>query len=186
MKSIQEIADSLCREQYFDFKTPPLFKMKRLAKGSFSVVYLHEESNEVVTKIFRTSNNEGTIQYLEFCKKNAESNPYLPKVYAIHEKGEFTAVLMERLKSDSYDADDWIDKFLVRGSNWSRIRVRRIADKHVRTVIRFLRNVIKTTEGHKFDFHGDNIMYRGTQPVFTDPIYYATGHESSKREINAR
>lgn len=185
MKSIQEICNSLCREQYFDFRTPPLFNMKRLARGSFSVVYIHTDCLDVVTKIFRTSSNEGTVQYMHFCKKNAKNNPYLPKVYAIHEKGDFTAVVMERLSKDRDNADEWIVKVFNRGNDWSTIKVLKDADNNVRKAIRFLRKVIKTNTGHKFDFHGENILYRdGTQPVFTDPVYDTNTYQESRREVN--
>lgn len=185
--TIKEIVKDLNSTQYLELNNPPLFDMKKLNKGSFSNVYMHELNKKIVIKIMRTEWNEGTIEYMNYCK-NHENNIYLPRVYAIHEKGDFTAVVMEKLKTNVNSAAHFIDKNFNLGNNWKTIKVLTDTDKQIKSIVTTLRKIVKEYK-YKFDFHEQNIMFRTAnrvnQPVIVDPIYNPYKISEARAEINS-
>lgn len=148
--------------------------VENLGSGCYGCVYQHPTLPNVVAKIY--DYDDAYDHYINWCTKN-QKNPYVPKIYSIHKCEKFTIVFLERLKEISLRTYmDWetkISPFLLNtGSSRKKKNdllstpiLRR--DKNLKSIIEFL---LKSEDLYRFDLHDGNIMLRGKQIVFTDPI----------------
>jgi len=148
-------------------------RIKQLGTGYFSRVYQHPTLADVVVKMV-VRRDPKYIEFAEKCRRTA--NPWLPKVFAIHHcemlhRGRPTKVsfvFLERLKeSASKDFETALEKISPSAQyfedvRWKRVRHHR--DPHIKEVAQLF------TELEVNDLHEGNMMMRGTQLVFTDPV----------------
>lgn len=139
-----------------------------ISSGSFSKVY--KVGDDKVIKCMITERNISTIKYLKYCKKNHEINPFLPKVYAVKADGEITYVLMEKLEHDYNFVRDFTDKHFEYTKFLHQQNSRKFINLPWHALIKYLNRLNRIHHG-KFDLHNANFMVRGTQIVFTDPIF---------------
>lgn len=152
---------------------------KRLEKGGYSVTgegffATVWTKDDVAIKV--AIGDIGYDTWLEECLKN-QGNPYFPKIFDVKRftdvkrertsvtKLDVTVVSMERLekKEDKYQAEQL-------GTKYGRARSRKIKtnDKHERELFKAL-NRVESSRGW-LDIHSENILFRGDQPVITDPV----------------
>lgn len=161
--------------------------VKKLGSGLFSTVYAHPQHESVAVKaVF-----EDDPMYMRFARaaKKHQSNPWFPKIFDItrckmedsYYGGPINVnfVFLERLQRakrndikravrhiiDTSDVDDYRIRTFTDFSTdtWEDIS-RSSVDEHVRA----LAKVLASAEAE--DIHSANVMMRGDQLVFTDPV----------------
>lgn len=157
--------------------------IKRLGSGAYAHVFQHPEFPNVVVKVF-TNKDKVYKRYAAWCMKH-QSNKYVPKIIEIvpfkSESGDsYNIAFMEKMtpmrnstfnawtKSitgdaglkaiDDYDYDK-LFKLFVKGMKAS-------TDADLKAV---MDHIFSYGQG-MFDVHAGNVMRRGTQIVFTDPV----------------
>ena len=153
-------------------------KVKKLGGGWFSDVYQHPTLPDVAVKIVHRKDPK----YVEYARECMSlQNPWLPRVYGIETrevqwKGKaitLTFVFLEKLKRAKYlDRVESVKKFSRSAIDFDDVnwrRVRRNKDPEIRQVGKLL------TKLEANDLQDCNVMLRGKQIVFTDPV--ASGEE---------
>lgn len=144
---------------------------KKVGSGAFAEVWA---KGDVAIKV--ALDDEGYDLWLEECLKN-QDNPYFPKIFDVKRFSKVkkvrthsytwnaTVVSMERLeqKEEKYQAEQLGTKY-----GWARSRKIKTKDKHERELFKALDRV-ESSRGW-LDIHSENILFRGDQPVITDPV----------------
>jgi hypothetical protein len=128
-----------------------------LGHGHFSVVF--QVTDELVLKVNCNIDDKSYARYIDWCTKH-QSNPYVPRVYYRTEIGSTRVYLLERLEpADSYQK---VAQAIPSLHNLVRAGLPiKIECPHIAELMTYAENF--------HDCRGDNIMMRGTQPVFSDP-----------------
>ncbi len=156
--------------------------IKRLGKGRYSAVYAHPTLNDTAVKVIY----DPDPQYVKFAKRCMRlNNPWLPRIYAI-EKVHFAdsvshIIFMERLEKPTVSqikkACEKVQNGLEahfkvppphRFSSFFRSHWIRISQTANDQQIRQLAKIMCAVGAN--DIHDGNVMMRGDQLVFTDPV----------------
>lgn len=185
----------LCEEPLRDYLTRLVSKegIKLIGKGAYSHVFQHPQFHNVVVKVY-TAKDVLFKDYVQWCLKN-QHNIYVPQIiedipysdgtnnYHILfmqkmkpiNDAQFEQILTKIMKLDQeadedlvYLLNDAIDMVDMEGLN-SFMRTcfkRGYGDKHLYEIW----EKIKSYGINKIDLHSANVMLRGNQLVFTDPV----------------
>lgn len=169
--------------------------IKRLGKGAFSHVFQHPTHPDVAVKVF-TSSDEAYAAYLRYVQKR-QHNKYLPKILSVHEHthvpskddtrsevdrlvdDKYTIVFMEKLRpATEKDVQVFLDhvqdligvkytSMQAIGEKWQDL-----ADQTQDPDLAQLAKAMVVMNNRYFvDLRGEkNVMMRGKQIVFTDPV----------------
>ncbi len=157
-------------------------KIKQLGSGAYSRVYAHPEHEDVAVKLL----TDEDPRYLKFAKECMKlDNPWLPKVYSIEKvrfgDGEVShLIFMERLNKPTAvkikKASEVIQQDLpaclrINAGNFANFRPmvwRRVKQYTKDKSIKQMANLLAKIDTN--DIHDGNVMMRGDQLVFTDPV----------------
>jgi len=144
--------------------------LKKLGTGVYARVYGND--THVYKIIAKPTEQACTINYLKWCKKHHETNPWLPKVYEIRQCRGFVIVKMERLEIGKEVSK--VNKF-ERCSGGTRVWDAYDAQKVVKTtkdagLKQVMKYLARVSPYDGFDMHSDNFLLRGNQVVITDPL----------------
>lgn len=154
--------------------------MTRLGRGATATVFQHPKYSEVVVKVGLAKPDSEGYEWLQWCK--AHLNPWTPQVYSLEEldtvlptgkKGRMFIAFMERLdKADSRT----VRKFFSDHKT--------VFPRLERSFWGFDPEALKTIKDPKLlaalkainryrhcDFKLENVMMRGDQIVFSDPVF---------------
>lgn len=146
-------------------------KIKLLGEGEFGKVYQHPTMPDVAVKIVRR--DPANRDWWRFANTQS-TNPWVPRVYGVHniELDDSTsgfAVFMEKLEPMQAmgweGVRDFFFPFDVYNPKLWRVFAAHTKDKHLAVVADYLG---KTR--YKLDVSRKNVMLRGHQPVFVDPV----------------
>lgn len=165
-------------------------KIKRIGTGAFARVFQHPTDPNIAVKVF-TDEDHAFRHYLKFCQAHPD-NKYLPKIFSVvkhrhnPEKKDkdltideivdwkYSIAFMEKLKPVS---KDYLVKFISKfgiydkefadltDSEWRILAYRQDEDPDLAEFAKYL---LKTN--YVPDLHTKNVMLRGKQIVFIDPI----------------
>lgn len=168
--------------------------LTRLAGGNFSDVFQHPTRSNMVVKVF--ADDPGFEKYLEWAQKN-QSNPYVPKIETVVFKNQkdsvfknkyykgrsftYTFVFMEKLAPLNWmPMKEWLESLPRVNPNlsihfedlnfkviWQNIHDD-TTDSNLKTFAQFL-----LSWPRHLDMKEANVMLRGKQVVFIDPIFGA-------------
>lgn len=148
--------------------------MKFIAKGAFSRVYGNK--NTVVKIIDLEEGQLDTLAFLRYAKRNFKDNPYLPRVYSIHEGEHFAIVVMEKLSNARWKRREEVMEEIAGSGSGDMIFRRELKaachftkDPNLKRVLKYLDGRILRT-GANLDLHPYNYLWRGKQIVITDPF----------------
>lgn len=149
-----------------------------ISAGCFGAVYPKLGSRNRVIKV--STNDDAYLSFIKHVIKH-QGNPFYPHVYAAtlyrkcgyYKVHEYLVVELERLKHDAPRASRLISYL-------------QDDDKHARLKLAFQKMKLPRNRVHHFheafdcfqrlrgkfksDLHEHNIMFRGNQPVLTDPV----------------
>jgi len=146
-------------------------KIQKLGEGSFGKVYQHPTLPNVVVKVVNKDN--ANWDWWGFVKEQPK-NPWVPKLYGLHDlvldnSTAGFAVFMEKLEPMQAmgweGVRDFFFPFDVYDRNKWRLFAQRCKDKHLAAVAHYLGNC-----KWLLDVSRKNVMLRGHQPVFVDPV----------------
>lgn len=153
-------------------------RIKKLGSGLFSTVYQHPTHSDVVVKL--VNDDPMYIKYAKYCMAHPK-NAYLPKVYSIHRVTlvcEYTGrryhchlVFLEKLQSAGQKKISTLAKDLFGKLRFTSVDYdewRDLAKSTKDTQLRDLAKILYKLEAE--DIHSENVMRRGDQLVFTDPV----------------
>lgn len=170
-------------------------KCKRIGYGSYASVYGSKRSN-IVYKIGHVCDNAAYLSYINVIKKSRNDNPFFPKIYGMrvytnkhHKKNrdlgnDVFIIAMERLAPINKlhrPLLNWVETYFAEklGSDISWKNISSGAkllgvDIKIPRKLQHALNAIEAacSENYYFDIdvHDENVMLRGNQIVFTDPI----------------
>jgi hypothetical protein len=160
-------------------------KIKKLGMGDYGVVFQHPSDPNLAVKVMR-SDEGNSIAFLKYARKNWKSNPWLPKIFKIHEYehndsgDQYYIVFMEKLKplpkpkykefmekelgiKDEGQSGFYLGNDIGHDTIEDVVKVAK--DKKLKAVLDFISH---------YEFNTDlgvaNLMLRGDQIVFVDPI----------------
>jgi hypothetical protein len=161
---IHKSAEQGCKEDHSDILGG--LGARYIGHGSFARVYTLPSKKQVV-KVGAIRGNESYLKFVDELSKMKKNNPYFPKIAKVEFYGNLTfAVFMEKLAP-------WEDPVVGELAEDIENRVRfawATSDAALYSAGALLRRV---REGHcafEFDLHQYNIMLRGKQLVFIDPL----------------
>lgn len=153
--------------------------VKSLGRGAYARVFQHPSQEHVAVKVLIKPDPD-YVQYAEIAMKT--KNPWFPRVHAIsqvqYKRGANNILFMEKLRKASNDDIRLATQKIVAGisslsqftsfvnfspNTWKRVS-RRTTDPKVKELADVM---VKLNCG---DFHNANVMMRGNQLVFTDPV----------------
>jgi hypothetical protein len=154
--------------------------VRKLGRGATATVFQHPTLSDVVVKVGLAKPDSQGYEWLQWCHKH--SNAWAPRVYSIMEldtelpagkKGRMFVAFMERLeKADSvvvrqFFADNATLFPKLERSFWgfNPGALKTIEDPELRAVLKAI------NQFEHCDFKLENVMMRGTQIVFSDPVY---------------
>lgn len=158
--------------------------IKRLGSGAYAHVFQHPKYSNVVVKVF-TNKDKIYKKYAAWCLKN-QGNPFVPRIIEItpfkSETGDaYNIVFMEKM-TPLRDAtfNTWVKSIVgdaglkaIQDHKYDRLfklfQKAKITDSNLKKVL----DHILSYGADTFDLHSGNVMRRGSQIVFTDPVGYA-------------
>lgn len=168
--------------EYLERLTDDL-NVKSLGSGAFAEVFQHPTLKNVVVKVLRKDPNY--LRYAEFCRARPR-NPWLPKIAAITPvqivgSPHAHLVFLEKLNRGTLRAIRELKKSLTKdyglpvtaddkswftAKGWRNL-AERTKDKGLAEFALFAGD---PKNHRRLDLHEGNLMLRGTQLVFTDPL----------------
>lgn len=157
--------------------------LKPLGEGNYGTVFPHPTDKKYVIKVSTCDTSESdSYAWLKWCMENP--NLYVPHVRSLERVGkQYYIAEMERLKPASHAG---LEKFInssglnqvLQISKFVPIRwdmhpqhIDAIQDKVLSRLMKTLHRLsIKHQNRHGLDITAENIMRRGSQFVFSDPI----------------
>ena len=140
---------------------------RKIGEGLYATVVAKDD---VAIKICYARDNLNTIEYLNYCKTHWKKNPVLPRVYYTRElENGVYCIAMERLKKNTaksskhpivYFHDNYEDPL----SKENKV----LWDKNPMKALKAIKNISEDEDD--MDLHEYNILFRGKQPVFVDPL----------------
>jgi hypothetical protein len=134
--------------------------LRKIGSGHFSNVY--HVNDTTVLKIVKKEDT-GYARFVALCKKHSD-NPYLPRIKYSGVWGGKTVYLLERLREAGYAESNLTQEFINVVNQRHIPRFYTITDANLLAVRDLLQGERMVT-----DLHSQNVMYRGDQPVITDP-----------------
>lgn len=181
------------RSEYFRRLEKDL-NIERLGGGGYAKVFQHPTHPEIAVKVV-TDSDESYLKYLDFIHDHPK-NKYVPHVLSVHKHStgekeyavsddmldsDYTIVFMEKLRpinSREYDALNVKIGDLLGGvaikmhslakRHWAALS-KQNEDSDLATFAKFMLDILESHVSLS-DIHENNIMMRGNQPVFTDPL----------------
>lgn len=147
--------------------------LTKLGSGHYSDVY--DVNEKFVLKIVKESDT-GYARFANLCLSKPD-NPYLPKIYHRGIWGTKEVYVIERLEPSlpadynipGFEPDCWTSKeCYIRGLINSALCEAR-NNPFLAIMDENLKMIADALKGRINDLHSDNIMFRGTTPVITDP-----------------
>lgn len=143
-----------------------------LGSGHYGCVYDHPTDPDKVIKICWES--PSYLQYAAWCMLRAD-NPYVPKIDSItmvrnaarNTRDKFRhlgIVVMERLTSVNTGKDEY-EQYRKFRHAWADARDGESTDLYLNELYAAVQDM-----GEFIDFHDGNVLLRGMQAVFTDPV----------------
>lgn len=143
-------------------------KAKFIGSGLYARVY---KIGDMAYKIFDFYEEYSvhTLDYLRYCKRHHNKNPWLPKVYSIKRAGVFIVVEMELLsKKNTRRREDAFARLCgteeITDKHLAGYAIKRSTCDHLTSVLKYLKR--KNVE---WDIHRYNYLWRGDQIVIVDP-----------------
>lgn len=172
-------------------------RIKKLGAGAYAHVLAHPRYRNVVVKVHRmdfhrSPEDDGYIQYLMRAQKYPD-NPYFPQLVDIRffrnrkenlGKWEthpmYAITFMEKLSPKPANPKRWeaspifeiFDDLYIQGPYDLKYFIDaalKIGDRNLAQAFKVIDSVREDGFG-TLDIHEQNVMWRGNQPVFTDPI----------------
>ncbi len=170
---------------------------KLLSVGTYATVFVHPKQPNVVVKLFEPKFGKNYLDYVEFCRYQVENNPWVPKFYGMNvrsvsdyegnerpvafvfmeklkratqgdlDKMEATIIANSRLGADSFEryrSNTPNAKFSFSYGWWKVVAMTRKDTDPLLPIAEFLK------DAPFLDIHPGNVMMRGKQWVFTDPV----------------
>jgi hypothetical protein len=138
--------------------------MRLLGSGAYSDVYAISPTK--VLKIVKTK-DKGYARFVALCGEHKD-NPYLPKIFYSGRWEGKTVYVLERLSEKVPQGDSHHLKRMFRNAVTDYRDTNNpyitFCDPHLAAISHLLRENSMTN-----DLHNGNIMFRGNQPVITDP-----------------
>ncbi len=150
-----------------------------LGEGSFGTVYEHPTNPKVAVKIVRSDTLY--LRYAEFCMRHTK-NPWLPRIHEVtplklKDAPKAYSVFMERLKPAApgdftalrdglrtkFKLTLWTEPQWFSKDGWKLVA--RGSDPAFAQLANYFADQI-----NRVDLNSNNIMHRGSQIVFTDPV----------------
>lgn len=184
------------KDKYFD-RLMNTLNITRLGKGAFGHVFQHPTFKDVAVKIFNVTEDKRFARYIEWCAKN-QNNPWVPKILHIEQRNmpnfrgfkddPHMFVFMEKLSPSTKQAiraalklfinpvpiNERSERMLealsasnlriLNRSDWKKIAECAAGDVKVMT------SRLAQIGDNNLDIHDKNVMLRGKQLVFTDPV----------------
>lgn len=157
--TLKKLENKLFSEGYF-----------RIGSGAFATAYAKDDHVIKVAK-----NDVGYDTWLSIVLAN-QDNPFMPKIYDVKRfadvkvdrnsefKYDVTVVSMERLHKDY---SEFGRQNVGERLSWSR-KSYQPKDVHEKQLVAILNKLEK--ERGRLDIGSSNVLFRGKQPVFTDPV----------------
>lgn len=157
--------------------------IKKLGSGAYAHVFQHPAFRNVVAKVF-TNKDATHRKYLTWCMQN-QNNKYVPQIISMvpvksETDDKYNIVFMQKMSKvssnrfgnwlgdyfgedaeDAYEDEDWEEIYRLMNNG---IRFSKDAD------LKSIWAHIKSYGANRFDLHADNVMLRGQQIVFSDPV----------------
>lgn len=158
--------------------------VKRLGSGAYAHVFQHPAFSNVVVKVF-TNKDRIYKRYAAWCLKN-QGNKYVPQIISItpfkSETGDaYNIAFMEKMTPmREATFNTWVKAIVgdagikaIDNYDYDRLftlfQKAKITDPDLKKVMDHILSYGSDT----FDVHAGNVMRRGSQIVFTDPVGYA-------------
>ena len=163
-----------------------------IGEGAYACVFQHPTLKNIVVKVFKTKDVE-FAKYLKFCRTH-QHNPYVPKIYGHHRSStEYEIVFLERLKRvrvwqavsrlvskqftlTKEQAKNLKSAFMMPEPETFRELNKLVKSRAANPDFEEFWNHIRTHGPRRLDFHPGNMMLRGKQLVFTDPVGHTPTH----------
>lgn len=157
--------------------------IKRLGSGAYAHVFQHPTFSNIVVKVF-TARDKAYKKYLAWCLKH-QNNKYVPKIIeAVLVKSEagdaYTIVFMQKMKKVSNNKfRAWLEIMFGKKVadnydqvNWEKLygALHKAASKIKDSDFREVWDHVLSHGTNRLDLHPGNIMMRGSQVVFSDPV----------------
>lgn len=195
-KNTNESLETLCEES-FDAYVERLIKrhgINQIGKGYWGIVFQHPTHPDIVVKVYKGQDQDYT-KYLNWCQRN-QDNPYVPKIIDVHSheyldkrKGVgnrdvryqsfFEIVFMEKLKPVSLaeykrqlknlGINDFIDTGNVEDLTYDAFE-EAYQEGYMDVDLAKWWKFIRTMPEDRLDINHRNVMLRGKQLVFIDPL----------------
>lgn len=187
-----KVREMLSEESLRDYskRLVKTLNIKRLGAGAFSHVFQHPEFSNVVVKVY-TNKDRTYARYAQWCLRN-QGNPYVPQIISITPfesvSGDaYNIVFMEKMTPLSdREFYSWVKSVAgpqaakdIKNDEWrnafNSFREAMVVskDENLKKVMRH----IFSYGSQKFDLHAGNLMKRGSQVVFTDPVFVGGAHD---------
>jgi hypothetical protein len=152
------------------------FKITRLGGGAFAEVFSRPNDSYVI-KIFR--DDPGYEQYLKYINQ-FKDNPHVPKLRGkvMNLQNNIRVIRMEKLRKLDRDNNEEMEIYeLIKNIVTDNGRYPVAYKKEVETISQRYPQImplLKILQTHRkdIDLGKDNIMFRGSTPVITDPLSY--------------
>lgn len=145
-----------------------------LGNGTYAKV-LHKKGSPYAVKLF-SKYDRGYARFYEYCKKNWQIDPHLPRVYGIGKYlSKFVAVRIEVLSEDTPDGFEELAQMLQLYSEDPDFIKPRYAEnladveKQQPGILATIDN-LRSIPNVSWDLHDQNVMMRGDTMVITDPF----------------
>lgn len=146
---------------------------EQLGKGSFANVF-RKPGAPYVLKLFDVA-DRGYKAFVNAAIKS--NNPHFPKFVKgmVRINDKYVAIRMEPLKPASSEARinfQLVDRYI--GGDITDDEIQMLEDIYgpaFTDALSIVMELIGSDSSFSEDFHNDNIMFRGSVPVITDPIY---------------
>ncbi len=158
--------------------------VKRLGSGAYAHVFQHPAFSNVVVKVF-TARDKTYKRYLAWCLKH-QNNKYVPKIIeAVPFKSDtgdaYTIVFMQKMtKVSESKFGDWLESMFGEkiaaiyhdDEDWSKLyaAIHKASAKIKDADFKEIWDHVLSYGEHRLDLHAGNIMMRGNQVVFSDPV----------------
>lgn len=161
---------------------------RQIGSGYFATVYGRCNDNGGTRWVIKTGPaDDGWLDYAMFLKateRQWEGNPFVPVIRSLKVTDGFYVAVIERLDCTASDCGDYaalddMRDFLA-DSRFMSIE-RKLTMNPL--LVEFLTTLRIEFAGSGWDVHGGNVMFRGTQPVLTDPLAFTVAGPASTQRV---
>lgn len=175
-RQVKETGCGTARQKRLVFQSLNTMGFESSGEGMYATVVV---ARRVAVKVVRTETSTSAIAYLRWARQNNKTHPLAPKVFGIHQVGNLTLILMERLYERCQEAGKFVNKLTrIHCGYWGGRRGKvniPYSGKSVRGVMQQVRQIILAGRRKaRIDLHDSNVLFRmngsSSRPVLSDPI----------------